>query len=232
VLVARSILPEPAVDPAPVEPVQIEPLPQGLDGLELVADGLEIPGVHGFDQSFQVLAHVEWGRIASSQEGPGAATVFRRCPASPPDTERIAPLRLLRELPLDPDLVLPGIAEVTLVEEAFVAAELEVGEANLVGILGEPGPSRPTDAVIPGVDAEAMEVGVGPAEGDLERVMELGQGAVGAHQEPPPDHGADLPDPDVELVDLGRRLIGRGKQRRASIICRSLFAFLGAVALN
>ena len=178
-----GILPEPAVDPTPVEPIQVEPLPQGLDGLELIADGLAIAGVDGFEQSLQVLGDVERGRIASSQEGPGATAVLRRCPALPADAERIAPRRLLREPPFDPDLVLPGVAEVILVEEPLVGAELEVGEADLAGILGEPEPARSADAVIAAVDAEAMEVGVAPIEGDLDDVMELGEGAVAADQD-------------------------------------------------
>ena len=59
-----------------------------------------------------------------------------------------------------------------------------------------------------------MEVEVGPAEGDLDGVMEGGQRAVAADQEPPPDHGADLPDPDMEQVDLGNGLIGHGPGQR------------------
>jgi hypothetical protein len=48
------------------------------------------------------------------------------------------------------------------------------------------------------VDVEAVEVGVGPAEGNLEGVMEVGERTVAADQEPPPDHGADVADPDME----------------------------------
>ncbi len=76
------------------------------------------------------------------------------------------------------------------------------------------GPADPVDAIVPPVDSEAVEVEVGPAEGDLDRVMEIGECGVGAHQEPPPDHGADVPDPDVDLVDLGRRFIGHGPSQR------------------
>jgi len=75
-----------------------------------------------------VLGHVERDRVASLQEGPGAAAVFRRCLALSADTDRIASLRFLREPAFDADLVLPRVAEVILVEEVFVAAELEVGE--------------------------------------------------------------------------------------------------------
>ena len=206
--------PETAVDPAPVEPIEVQPFPQGLDLLGLVSDGIAIAGFHRFDQSRQVLDHVERDRVASLQEGPGTAAVFRRCLALPTDTDRVPPLRLLREPVFDPDLVLPRVAEVILVEEAFVAAELEVGEADLACILGEPGPARPADAIIPAVDAEAMEMGVAPAEGDLDDVMKLSEGPLTADQESPPDHGADLADPDVELVDGRNRLAGHDPRQR------------------
>jgi hypothetical protein len=51
------------------------------------------------------------------------------------------------------------------------------------------------------MDAEPVEMKVGPTKGDLEDVVELGKGAVATDQEPPPDpdHGADPADPDVEL---------------------------------
>ena len=114
----------------------------------------------------------------------------------------------------DPDLVPPGIAEVILVEEPFVAAELEAVEPDRVGIVSEPGSPDPAEAIVAAVDAEAVEVGVGPAEGDLDGRMEIGQGAVAADQEPPPDHGANLADPDMELVDLGRGFIGHGLGQR------------------
>src|SRR5512135_1695156 len=203
-----------AVDPASVEPFEVKPLSQGLDHFGLVSDGIAIAGVHRFDQSPQVLDHVEWGRVASLQEGPGAAAVFRRCPALSADTDRIASLRFLRESAFDADLMVPSVAEVILVEEALVAAELEVGEADLMGIQGEPGPARSADAVVPAVDAEAMQMGVAPAEGDLDDVMELSEGTLAADQDPPPDHGADLADPDVELVDGRNRRTGHDPSQR------------------
>ena len=72
----------------------VEPLAQGLDGLQLVPDGVEIAGLDALDESLQVLADVARDRIAASQEGPGAAAVFRRRRALPADTDRIGSLRL------------------------------------------------------------------------------------------------------------------------------------------
>ena len=71
------------------------------------------------------------------------------------------------------------------------------------------------------VETEAMEVVVAPVEEDLDDVLELGQGAVAADQEAPPDHGADLADPEVEQIDLGDGLIGHGLGQRTRSQLRS-----------
>ena len=47
-----------------------------------------------------------------------------------------------------------------------------------------------------------MQMGVIPAHGDLQGIMEVGDGAVAAHQEPAPDQRRDLAQPDVELIDF------------------------------
>src|SRR6478752_2481168 len=59
-----------------------------------------------------------------------------------------------------------------------------------------------------------MEMGVAPAEGDLDDVMELGNGALAADQDSPPDHGADLAAPDVELIDGRDRPAGHDPSQR------------------
>jgi hypothetical protein len=47
---------------------------------------------------------------------------------------------------------------------------------------------------------------LGP-EDDLDDILELGQGRFPAHPDPPPDHGADLADPVMELKDGRIRLL-------------------------
>jgi hypothetical protein len=76
--------------------------------------------------------------------------------------------------------MLPPVAEVVLVEEPLVGAEPEVREPDRSPIGREAGSSRPVDAIVPSVDAKAVEVAVEPADGDLDRVMEAGEGVVGA----------------------------------------------------
>ena len=51
------------------------------------------------------------------------------------------------------------------------------------------------------MNEEAVQVAIIPAHHDLERVMEIGQALVTAHQHAPPDRRADLQEEDVKLVD-------------------------------
>jgi hypothetical protein len=62
-----------------------------------------------------------------------------------------------------------------------------------------------TDAaatVVFATDAKAMQVGVIPAHGDLQGIMEIGDGAITADQQPAPDQRCDLTQPDVQLIDF------------------------------
>src|SRR5918911_1304836 len=58
------------------------------------------------------------------------------------------------------------------------------------------------DAVVFATDAEAMQVGVIPAHRELQDRLEISDGAVAAHEEPAPEQGRDLTQPDVELRDV------------------------------
>ncbi len=158
-LIPRRIQPEAAIDRASVEPIQCKPRAQGVDDIQVVLDGVEIPRLHALDESLQVLADVARGRIAAHQEGPGSAAVFRRRRAATADTHGIGSLRLHDEPSLDPDLVLPGVAKVVLVEESLVGAELEAVEPDLACISGERRAADPGNAVVAAMDAEAVVVG-------------------------------------------------------------------------
>lgn len=73
-----------------------------------------------------------------------------------------------------------------------------------------------------------------PAEGDLKPIMEIGEGAVAAPQYPPPDHGADLLNPNMDLIDLGHRFnshdLGQRTQSRPGVqppVCPGLLLNFG-----
>jgi hypothetical protein len=100
----------------------------------VVLDGVEIPRLDARDELPQVLTDVARDRIATLQEGPGPTAVLRRCRASPADTDGIGSFRLHDEPAFDPDLVLPRVAKIVLIEESLDGAELEAVEPDLASI--------------------------------------------------------------------------------------------------
>jgi hypothetical protein len=110
--------------------------------------------------------------------------------------------------------VAPQVHEVVVVNEALSRAEPEVGQADMGTVQG---------VQLSSVDLETMEVYVVPAEGDLEDIVQAGEGGVGADEQAAPDQGADPPQYDPQLVDgrgsswkrfgdaaiLARRILGR-----------------------
>jgi len=70
--------------------------------------------------------------------------------------------------------------------------------------------------------AQSVEMAVGPAEGDLQHIMEIGDGSLAADEQPAPDRRADLDERDVKLVDfqVGRSVGYRVLPSSASITTR------------
>jgi hypothetical protein len=129
------ILSEAAVDLATVESIQREPLAQGPEGLQVVLHGVGIACVQALGDLLQALAGSPRDRVAAFQERPRASAVFRRRRVPPSDTDRVGLPRLRAETAFDPNLVLPRVAEVVLVEKPLIVAELEVVELDLACIL-------------------------------------------------------------------------------------------------
>jgi hypothetical protein len=55
-----------------------------------------------------------------------------------------------------------------------------------------------------------MQMLVAPAERGLQRVMQVGDGAVAPHQQPAPDHRADPANPYVEPINLETAVVCHG----------------------
>src|SRR5215813_5511676 len=72
---------------------------------------------------------------------------------------------------------------------------------TIVGSSGGTPPTRIGVAVALAVDDEAVHMGVGPAEGDLDDGVQLGDGCRITHQQVAPDQRADSVETDAELVD-------------------------------
>jgi len=91
---------------------------------------------------------------------------------------------------------------------------VEILEVYLVRIIAEPRAAQPGDTVPFAADHKLMEVEIGPAQGDLQRVVEVGDGAVTTHQQPPPDQWADLTQIHAQLID-GNLTFGSGHRQAA-----------------
>jgi hypothetical protein len=52
-----------------------------------------------------------------------------------------------------------------------------------------------------------MEMEVRPVETHLQDDVKIGQGAVGSHEKAPPEHRVDPPNPDVDTVNFGLRIV-------------------------
>jgi hypothetical protein len=60
------------------------------------------------------------------------------------------------------------------------------------------------NAVVFAVDVKTFQVGVRPTHGDLNGVMEVGDGVVAAQEQSATDHRADAAQGDLELVNAWR----------------------------
>jgi hypothetical protein len=68
------------------------------------------------------------------------------------------------------------------VAERLARSELEAGQPDRAGIVAQ-------RAEIPAVDPNLMQVGVAPAKGDLQRLVECGQRYVAGNKQVTPDQG-------------------------------------------
>ena len=111
---------------------------------------------------------------------------------------------------LDLDRVLPGISHVVEVGELLDAVGNQLAELDLALVADlqvAPKVVWPLAwvAVPLTTDLELVQVVVVPAHAGLDDVVQLDQRAV-LHLDPPPDRGLDVPERDLQLVDLGRPL--------------------------
>src|ERR1035437_7854281 len=104
--------------------------------------------------------------------------------------------------------MLPDIVEVVLVEEALAKPEPEVGQMDLLGIVAEPNASFVLPPEIFAMNMKLMEVGIAPAHGDLNRVVEISDAVVTAQQQAPPHHRANDAQHHFELVHTNQLRAG------------------------
>jgi hypothetical protein len=88
--------------------------------------------------------------------------------------------------------VLPEIAEIVLIQEAFIDAKVQVGQPDFPCIVAAE-PAKAWHGVVFLANAKTMEMEVRPVEADLQDDVKIGEGAVGSYEKAPPEHRVDLP---------------------------------------
>jgi hypothetical protein len=78
--------------------------------------------------------------------------------------------------------------------------EVEIAQGDF-GCLQDLSVTEPGLVGLGGADDELMKVGVGPAEGGLDHLVELGEVELARQQDPPPDWRLDVGDRDSSLDD-------------------------------
>src|SRR5258708_6101838 len=100
--------------------------------------------------------------------------------------------------------MLPAIDQVILVDPPFFAAEVEVTQSHLMRIVAEAYSSRFPYPVWLASNGELMQMLIRPAKSNLKYIIELGNGAVAAHEQATPDLRTDLSYSDAQLIHLHR----------------------------
>ena len=93
--------------------------------------------------------------------------------------------RFQRQDLLDPEVVLPVVGEVVLVQEALADAQPESSQPHAARV------DAAVVSVLAPLDHEAVQVLTAPAQCDLQGGMQVGDRAVAADEQPAPDQRAD-----------------------------------------
>jgi hypothetical protein len=88
-------------------------------------------------------------------------------------------------------LELPGVPKVIAVEGPLTQPGTKVCEAHLANGITEADALQPGYLILFPVDMELVKVGIRAAHGDLEDMMQIGDGVVTADEQMSPDHRTD-----------------------------------------
>jgi hypothetical protein len=97
--------------------------------------------------------------------------------------------------------VLPVVVEIVLIQKAFTKTKTELGQSNVLWVIGEREAPLVRNAVIFAVDVKTMQVGITPTHGNLNRVVKIGDAVVIPQEQSPPDHWANATQNHLELVN-------------------------------
>jgi hypothetical protein len=112
------------------------------------------------------------------------------------EADRVDFSRIRRDTVLDPDLMPPMVAHIVDVGEFGALAEPESGQGS-----GRQRQAQLGRAVGDRPDHELVEMEGLPAHGHLHDAVQFLKAIAVRHQHAPPDHGADVQEPDLQLQD-------------------------------
>src|SRR5581483_7410499 len=211
-LIAGRVLTKSAVDFSPVEFIEQEPFFDCGDLLDMVLQCGNIAFVDAFRNLVQQFSRFPRCHIAALLKHRWAATVLGRRRPAAADTHRIKWGLLGGNELLDPHLVFPTVGEIVFVQKALIHTKAEVYQPYVSSIPRVPGPAEPGNPVFLTTDAESVKVVVGPGECDLDEVVEVGERAVRASNNSPPDHRVDVLNPNMYPVRGRPRFLTHGCQ--------------------
>jgi hypothetical protein len=195
-LVPTGIPAEPMVNGRTIKTLHREAVPEIVQLFPILVSFAAL------DNRFQPLRDVDQGvLLPQRQKSPGASTVFGWTGAFARDTDGIAAVGLWDEHGFHAELVLPVVSEVIVVEETLIKPETNVCGAHIVRVVMEADASQPGYPILFSVDAELVKVGIRPAHGDLEDVVQIGDSMATADKQTAPDHRTDAQQHDLELID-------------------------------
>lgn len=117
---------------------------------------------------------------------------------------------IIRQDPIETNVVLPEVPHVVLIDKPLARSELEVGQPNLKWIVVKEYPARAIDTILLAMNAKSMQVQVFPSHRYLNNGMQGGNTCVTGDQQSPPDQRRTITERHLELIDGdGSWLLGR-----------------------
>lgn len=133
-----------------------------------------------------------------------APTIFGRRRSLSGYADGVALFDLKQAAFFQADFKLPLIIIIVGVTEFFFRTEIETIKTNLEGIIHETESTAMLNTVTFAANQKVVEMTIFPVHHDLQAVMQVSNGAVATHPQAPPNHRADLPQVNPQLIHLNR----------------------------
>src|SRR5260370_624717 len=91
----------------------------------------------------------------------------------PTNADGVGLCGIKRELLSQTNLMLPLLSQVILIQKTLFQSQVQISEADLGRIITKPDPARLSDAILPPMKREAMQMRVIPAHNHLENMVQI-----------------------------------------------------------